>query len=311
MGPSTSDRHSDKSVDPPPTKTPHYTDHIVARPERAPEAKRSAAEAALEALFGGLERFRASLRRMERPIRFAKTIPMPFAGENKPVDFVALLNDALQRADYAPAGRQAAEDMNILGYRAKWSSPDVEHFLAFSSWGRPNQFIAADVSLRHPPADAFANETMLRYLPDAYRDIYARLADWECALHFDLGGAAGWPSARLDSAKAAPAEFAKTIEATIQQVVFAKFEDVRDCAAVFELGAADEAPLRWWSWGDTRRVAMIAYLGRKLGRDSASLKSALVRHVGKFKSPPNTSAPSAEEFVDRTLAEADAALARQ
>jgi hypothetical protein len=56
---------------------------------------------------------------------------------------------------------------------------------------------------------------------------------------------------------------------------------------------------------------MIAYLGRKLGRDSASLKSALVRHVGKFKSPPNTSAPSAEEFVDRTLAEADAALARQ
>jgi hypothetical protein len=56
---------------------------------------------------------------------------------------------------------------------------------------------------------------------------------------------------------------------------------------------------------------MTIYLGRKLGRDPASLKSALLSRVGKFKSPPNTSAPSAEEFVDRTLSEADPALAQQ
>jgi hypothetical protein len=53
---------------------------------------------------------------------------------------------------------------------------------------------------------------------------------------------------------------------------------------------------------------MTAYLGRKLGRDAGTLKSALTPHVGRFKSPPCASAPSAEEFVDRTLTEADAAL---
>jgi hypothetical protein len=76
------------------------------------------------------------------------------------------------------------------------------------------------------------------------------------------------------------------------------------------LAIGDKAPFPWFSWGNSGRVAMAAFLGRKLGQDSASLTSALVPHVGKFKSPPNTSVPSAEEFVDRTLKEADAALAK-
>jgi hypothetical protein len=76
------------------------------------------------------------------------------------------------------------------------------------------------------------------------------------------------------------------------------------------LAIGDKAPFPWFSWGDSGRVGMTVYLGRKLGRDPGALKSALLPHVGKFKSPPCASAPSAEEFVDRTLVEADVALAQ-
>ena len=285
----------------------HYAVQFIPFGGRVSEAQRAEAKAILEREFGDFERFRQSLPK-EQPPKIRKSIPMWFAGDAKPVDFVALLNETLQRAGYAPAGREAVEDLNVYGFRADWSSSEVEHFLAFRSQGRPAQFIDAAVSLRHPPAEAFANQTMLRYLPDGYREIYARQPVWECALHFRLGDPAGWPRSRLDSATITPSDFTQTVDAAVRNGVVAQLQSVRDCAALFELAIADKAPFPWFSWGHSSCVAMAVYLGRKLGQDPASLKSALVSHVGKFKSPPNTSAPSAEEFVDRTLAEADAAL---
>jgi hypothetical protein len=287
----------------------HYAVQFVPLGGRASDAQRGEATAALEREFGDFERFRQSLPK-EPPPKIRKTVPMWFAGETKPVDFVALMNETLQRVGYAPIGRQAVEDMNVYGYRAAWSSSEVEHFLAFRSRGRPNQFIDADVSLRHPPAEAFAHETMLRYLPAGYRQIYVSEPAWECELHFDLGAAAGWPRSRLDSSAIALSDFPPAVDAAVRKCVIAQFQDVCDCSALFALAIGDKAPFPWFPWGDSGRVAMTIYLGRKLGRDPASLKSALVSRVGKFKSPPCASEPSAEEFVDCALAEADAALAQ-
>jgi hypothetical protein len=287
----------------------HYMVHFIAREGRVSDAERAEAKAMLERHFGDFERFRRSLPK-EQPAKIRKTIPMWFADESKPVDFVALLNETLKRFGYAPARRQAVEDLNVYGFRADWSSSEVAHFLAFRSHGRPNQFIDASVSLGHPPAEAFANETMLRYLPESYREIYAREPAWQCTLSFDLGAPAGWPRSTLDSAAMTLSDFSQAVDAAVGKSVIAQFQNVRDCIALFDLAIGDKEPFPWSAWGNSGRVAMAIYLGRKLGRDPASLKSELVSHVGKFKSPPNTSAPSAEEFVDRTLAEADAALAR-
>jgi hypothetical protein len=285
----------------------HYAVQFVPLAGRVSEAQQAEATAILEGEFGDFERFRQSLPK-EPPPKIRKTVPMWFAGAAKSVDFVALMNETLQRVGYAPIGRTAVEDLSVYGFRATWSSPEVEHFLAFRSWGRPNQFIDADVGLRHPPAEAFAHEMMLRYLPAGYRDIYASQPAWECALHFDLGDPAGWPKASLDSSAIAQSDFPPTVDAAVRKCVVAQFQDVCDCGALFELAIGDKAPFPWRPWGASSRVAMTAYLGRKLGRDAGTLKSALTPHVGRFKSPPCASAPSAEEFVDRTLTEADAAL---
>ena len=58
--------------------------------------------------------------------------------------------------------------------------------------------------------------------------------------------------------------------------------------------------------------------GEQEGDKAASLKCAppdgssrVCFLLGKFEPPPNAPAPSAEEFVDRTLAEADAALVQR
>jgi hypothetical protein len=288
----------------------HFVTHIIAREGRVSDAERAEAKAMLERHFGDFERFRQSLPN-EQPAKIRKTIPMWFADESKPVDFVALLNETLKRFGYAPAGRQAVEDLNVCGFRAGWSSPEVAHFLAFRSHGRPNQFIDASASLGHPPAEAFTHETMLRYLPESYREIYARKPAWECALSFDLGAPAGWPRSTLDSAAMTLNDCSQAVDAAVGKCVIAQFQNLLDCAALFESTIGDKAPFPWFPGGNRSRVAAAIYLGRKLGRDAASLKSTLVARVGTFKSPPNTSTPSAEEFVDRTLAEADMTLAQQ
>ena len=288
----------------------HFVTHFIAGEGRVSEAEQAEAKAMLERHFGDFERFRRSLPK-EQPTKIRKTIPTWFADESKPVDFVALLNETLKRFGYAPAGRQAVEDLNVYGFRAEWSSSEVEHFLAFRSHGRPNQFVDASVSLGHPPAEAFVNETMLRYLPESYREILAREPAWKCTLSFDLGAPAGWPRSTLDSAAMTLSDFSRSVDAAVGKCVIAQFQNLLDCTALFESTIGDKAPFPWFPGGNCGRVAAAIYLGRKLGRDAASLKSRLVDRVGTFKSPPNTSTPSAEEFVDRTLTEADAALARQ
>ena len=110
---------------------------FIAREGRVSEAERAEAKAMLERHFGDFERFRRSLPK-EQPAKIRKTIPMWFADKSKPVDFVALLNETLKRFGYAPAGRQAVEDLNVYGFRADWSSSEVSHFPRVS-FTRPAQ----------------------------------------------------------------------------------------------------------------------------------------------------------------------------
>ena len=280
----------------------------------APKAQRVWAARLLGAIAPAIDALSASGARQDPyakpPNDSGGAVPIWFVGQRKPIDAAPVLDDALKRVGYAACGRITDPKLSVFGYRANGSSPEVEQFLTLSVWGQPNQLVSADCSLRHPPAEAFADETMLRYLPESFREVYARSSPWNCGVRFNLGRLAGWSDGRIETPQRTPQEVDQTLEAAIRQFVLAKYENVRDCAALFDLAFGDEAPFCWWQWGDTRRVAMTIYLGRKLNRDPTSLKSALLSHVGKFKSPPNTSAPSAEEFVDRTLAEADVALAQ-
>ncbi|MFZ1965274.1 MAG: hypothetical protein WAU78_17725 [Roseiarcus sp.] len=288
----------------------HHIDHIVARPGRLSEAERAQGAAILEREFGDYERFRRSLPKEEPPTKLPKTIPVWLAGAKKPIDLVDFLNQTLAHVGYAPIGRLAYDSMNVLGFRALWSSPIVEHFIEFGATGRPNEYLQASVSLRHPPADAFANEAQLRLLPAAYREVYAQQPPWQCKMHFDLGQQAAWEArSRLDSVEYSATALAQRIEESIRTIVITKLEAIKSIKSLFEICVRDEEPFRWFPWGDSSRVAAAAYLGRKLGRDPAWLKSTLVPRTGRFKSPPNTSAPTAEEYVDRVIHDADAALA--
>ena len=281
----------------------------------APKAQRVWAARLLRAIAPAIDALSASGAHQDpyakSPPDSAGAVPIWFVGQTKPIDAAPVLDDALKRVGYAACGRRTDPKLSVLGYRANGGSPEVEQFLALSIWGQPNQLVGVDCSLRHPPAEAFADETMLRYLPENFREVYARSSLWDRGLRFSLGKLAGWPDGRIETQKRTPQEVDQILEAAIRQFVLAKYEHVRDCASLFDLAFGNEVPFCWRQWGDTRRVAITIYLGRKLDRDPASLKSVLLSHVGKFKSPPNTSAPSAEEFVDRTLSEADAALARQ
>ena len=191
------------------------------------------------------------------------------------------------------------------------SSPaGLEYFLCFATLGRPTYNMSIEAGLQHPPADAFAGEQELKYLPDAYREIFARLPPWYCQLRLgvplDRTSAHGYS---IDMTSITDAGLARRIEDELRATAFAAFAATFDIPTLFEASLRGEAPFPWNRGGDNGRIAVAAYLGRKLGRDAASLKSALVGHVNRFKAPPNTSAPSASEYLDQVLADADVALA--
>jgi len=284
--------------------------HIVRAPGVVSDADKAQAKALLESEFGDYERFRKSLPKEAPPTKPSKTIPVWTADSKQSIDLVHFLTETLQHLGYVPAGRNADEDHNEIGFRAAWSSPAVEHFVSFNAWGRPNQYLSASISLGHTPADLFADQARLNFLPAAYRDIYARQPIWQKHMSFELGRIASWGLRfSLDITEFSASSLARQIEDSIRTFAVEKLSSVKDVGSMFELGVRDEEPFRWPKWGDTPRVAMVAYLGRKLGRDADELRSTLIPYVAKFKSPPDTSEPSAEEFVDRVLRDADVALA--
>ena len=76
-------------------------------------------------------------------------------------------------------------------YRADWSSEDVEHFIYFSLYGTPNDYLAADFGLRNQRAQTFAQDEIRRYGGPVYQ-LMKMNKKAHCSMNFPLGSLASW-----------------------------------------------------------------------------------------------------------------------
>jgi hypothetical protein len=105
-------------------------------------------------------------------------------------------------------------------YRALWSSEDVEHFLYFSTWGAPKDYLTTYFGLRNPRAELFGVRSILAYGGHLYR-LMRRDAGTDCCMKFSLGMLAGWqPRASIYLPATSGPQIAATITKSVRGPLF-------------------------------------------------------------------------------------------
>jgi hypothetical protein len=292
------------------------TDLISVSQAKMPGAVTAAElDAALEKFrpqFEAYEAFRKSLPPEPPPTDTAIPIWVRPKGAKKSIELVAFLNRTLDELGYEQVGRQNVDTFTEIGFRDRRSNSFVERFVRFTSFGGPTEYISARFGLRHTPADLFANEEDMRFLPSSHRSIFDNQPSWRCRMNFPLGDSADWgPRDALFIPDCEESVLAQRIEGAFADLIADRLAAISDIQGLFDLTTSGAGPFPWSQFGNNGRVSIVGYLGLKLGRAPAELRSMLVPHVSKFKRPPNTSEPTAEEFVDMVLKDADAALGRR
>lgn len=96
-----------------------------------------------------------------------------------------LLTEALARLGYRRVRRRV--------YRALWATPEVEHFLYFSTHGTPDEFVTSHFGLRNAAAEAFSIKAIKKYGGALYT-VLKHNQEFDCAMRFSLGKLAEWGS---------------------------------------------------------------------------------------------------------------------
>jgi len=162
-------------------------------------------------------------------------------------------------------------------YKAGWSVPDVEHYLYFSMYGSPREFLAGDFGLRNEAAQSFGIKCVRAYGGAIYQ-FGAQDEPIQCYMRFPLGKIAGWnPRWSLTLSTQPESALVNLIKGAVRDELFPVIRDVTNLGQLLSLLERDEEPVRWVHVNGAMRVAQIAYLARVLGMGTVEIRSML-RH---------------------------------
>jgi hypothetical protein len=153
-------------------------------------------------------------------------------------------------------------------YRYLWGSPDVEHFLYLDRYGNDLERLKCDFGFRNRGAQKFGLEMVTRYGGSIYKLL--KTNDTDCFMRFPFWGipaAASIKYWRTDDTTAVVQDLNCHIVPFVRSL--------RDRDALFFLLVDDREPCPWIAVNGAMRAAQIAYLGKILGRDAASINQAV------------------------------------
>lgn len=187
-------------------------------------------------------------------------------------------------------------------YRAKWSTPEVEHFIYFQLYGTPSGYLAADFGIRNKEAESFAIRSIQRYGGDLYRLL--RHDDCsDCFMRFSLGQLASWGiRSSLKISTTSGVILVEKIKHDIKQQLFPVVRGIKDLASLLSLLLVDAEPYPWIRCNGAMRAAMIVDLARRLGRQSEEIHALLKPHnkwiaINLLNAPD----PDPSSYVERII----------
>ncbi len=226
------------------------------------------------------------------------------AGEGRQLD--ELLAPALQSAGY----RRVDE----LTYLANFSTVDVEHTLTFNLSGQSRTWVSGDAALSNAPAATFAQQSYERYANPMMLSTLRQSGyvdpPWFRPMRFSIGMICDWGRlCALDVRRFSPAELGVTMAEAVRTKLVPYVGPITTREALLDFLKRDEEPMRWFRVRALFRAAMIAYLSRWLDVPRELTIARLLERAVFLETDLRNTALSPEEFADRVLDDAAAALA--
>lgn len=214
----------------------------------------------------------------------------------------ATIARALKGFGYVRCGR--------FEYRAAWSTPDAEHFLFFSMYGTPREFLAADFGIRNVAAQTFGVKCVRAYGGAVYQLVEQNEPN-RCYMRFPLGKQAGWePRWSLSLSNQIEADLVTLIELALRDHLIPAVRDVTDIGGLLSLLEQDEEPVRWVHVNGAMRAAQIAYLARTLGLKEPEIRSVLRRRESELFAHLRGATLDCATYIERVMDDAEVAVRR-
>jgi hypothetical protein len=200
------------------------------------------------------------------------------------------ISDVLKGLGYMRAKRDV--------YRASWSTDHVEHFLYFSMYGTPLEFLSVDFGLRSPGADAFGFESILAHGRKLYRSVEHQMrAEYDertdCRMRFSLGNLADWgPQWSLYLPEMSDAELAKTLFSAVGDRLLPIVRGVTTTEAHLAFLLSNREYCRWLRTNGAMRAAQALFLAKKIGMDLREIGDLILMVENEIR-------PSLEKAIPR------------
>jgi hypothetical protein len=194
-------------------------------------------------------------------------------------------------------------------YRTGWSTPDVEHYLYFSMYGTPKEFLAGDFGVRNEAAQSFGVKCVRAYGGALYQFVEVD-KPMQCYMRFPLGKVAGWyPRWSLTLSTQPEAALVNLVKGAVQDSLLPVIRDVTDLGRLLSLLERDEEPVRWLHVNGAMRAAQIAYLARLLGMGTVEIRSMLRRREGELFAHLKGAAMNSASYIERVIEDSQPAAA--
>jgi hypothetical protein len=194
--------------------------------------------------------------------------------------------------------------VNGYSYRAMWSTPEVEHFLFFSTYGTPEAFLTADFGIKNSDAQTFGAKCVQVYGGKAYEHI-GEDEKRQCYMRFPLGKLAGWDGRwSLNVSKMSNDELAMEMREAIGEKLFPIISDIVSRDQLFTLLLSDEEPVRWFHVNGAMRIAQIAYLATELHMGRIEIRSMLEPRVNELFIHLKGASLEPKLYIDRIIDDA-------
>jgi hypothetical protein len=217
------------------------------------------------------------------------------------------LDDLLSKAVAQAGYRRVAK----LTYRAQWSAEDVEHILAFDTYGTPKIFLRGDAGLRNAGADRFVLQCQGRYASPivlrCLRESRYVPPPWHCWLQFSIGDLFNWGvGGSLTTVDYTPEALEAAIAGPVRDKLVLYLGGITTIAKLLEFAERDEEPMRWFRVAGYIRAAIVAYLAAKLGVARQQTRDLLMKRAEYMTNSLDTARFTPESFIDHVLDDAEA-----
>jgi hypothetical protein len=237
------------------------------------------------------------IRRNDKPLPEEDSNISIEAAPKKKIKLDDLLASALVEIGY--------ERVAKLVYRARWSTPEIEHMLRFDTFGTPKINLEGDPGMRNAAAEAFARRCQRLYTTGLMQQ-GVDIDQWWCPIHFSLGAYCGWPGRScLNTLEYTPDALArKVVDDTRTKLIplVGAIKTSADFLEFLEKSNWTTPPLLLV--GGFYRAAQIAFLARKLGVAREETRKVLLGFSLDISNATRATRFTPETYIDQILDDA-------